>query len=116
LSLAKAQTDLANQRTPSEVVAELMAEGISERAALEIVAVFRGDVVDPDPKTVVPDTARPTGQELFDSLSKDEQDELLGPEKAEMVRRGEIELSDLVQRENLEHGDHYIVPKPLEDL
>jgi hypothetical protein len=41
--------------------------------------------------------SRPTGQELFDSLSKAEQDEMLGPASAEMVRNGDAVLSDFVE-------------------
>jgi hypothetical protein len=40
---------------------------------------------------------RPTGQQIFDSLSKAEQDEMLGPEAAEKVRQGEVMLADLVE-------------------
>jgi hypothetical protein len=40
---------------------------------------------------------RPTGQEIFDSLSKAEQDEMLGPEAADMVRNGDAVLSDFVE-------------------
>jgi hypothetical protein len=54
---------------------------------------------------------RPTGQELFDSLSKAEQDEMLGPEAAEKVRQGEATLADFVQ-----YDGNFITQKPVEDV
>ncbi len=54
---------------------------------------------------------RPTGQEIFDSLTEAEQDEMLGPEAAEKVRKGEATLSDFVK---VEGG--FITQRPAEDL
>jgi hypothetical protein len=54
---------------------------------------------------------RPTGQEIFDSLSKAEQDEMLGPEAAEQVRKGEATLADFVKEEG-----GFITQRPVADL
>jgi hypothetical protein len=54
---------------------------------------------------------RPTGQEIFDSLSKAEQDEMLGPAAAEQVRKGEATLADFVKEDG-----GFITQRPVEDL
>ena len=56
-------------------------------------------------------TRRPTGQELFDSLSPDEQDEMLGAEAAQQVRDGDASLADFVKEEG-----GFIVQRPVSDL
>jgi hypothetical protein len=81
----------------------LLAEGVPERVARQIVAVEEAQERGERLPEAVPETPgepkprRPTGQEIFDSLSKAEQDEMLGPEAAEMVRQGEVMLADLVE-------------------
>lgn len=98
--------------------------GIPQGLAEEI-ARFRvagSDVVE-DTKTttapgdpVVPDLhPRPTGQEIFDAKTKDEQDAMLGPEAAAKVRDGELALHDLVDHVALD-GDtpNFITQKPLD--
>jgi hypothetical protein len=54
---------------------------------------------------------RPTGRETFEALSKEEQDEMLGPDAAEKVRKGEATVADFVQRDG-----GFITQKPLEDV
>lgn len=59
---------------------------------------------------------RPTGQEHFDSLTREEQDAALGPDVAEAVRKGEVQLSDLVQRERHPDGLGFITQASAKDL
>jgi hypothetical protein len=54
---------------------------------------------------------RPTGQDIFDSLAKVEQDEMLGPEAATMVREGEATLADFV-----DFDGGFITQKPVTAL
>lgn len=61
--------------------------------------------------TTTEEVKRPTGQQLFDSLSKEKQDEMLGPAAAEKVRSGEATLADFVEKDG-----GFIRQKPVEDL
>lgn len=62
--------------------------------------------------------ARPTGQEQFDAMTKEQQDEKFGPEVAQMLRDGKITLADLVSRTRspAEGEQGFIVLKPQKDL
>lgn len=60
--------------------------------------------------------ARPTGHEMFTALGKDDQDALLGEEKAQLIRTGEVALHDLVQREPMAVIPDGITERPLQDL
>jgi hypothetical protein len=63
----------------------------------------------------VPDVARrPTGRDLFDHLGRARQDEVLGPEKAALVRDGQVPLSALVQHETFTWLPDGITEAPLE--
>jgi hypothetical protein len=63
----------------------------------------------------VPDRfPRLTGAELFASKTKAEQDEALGPEAAEKVRSGAIELSDLVAVSPLATADDFLTQAPVQ--
>jgi hypothetical protein len=55
---------------------------------------------------------RPTGEEHFRFLSREEQDAMLGPVAAEKVRTGELTLSDLVERPSPGGTPGFIVQKP----
>lgn len=57
-----------------------------------------------------------TGAERFARMSKEEQDEGLGPEAAEKVRTGELALQDLVGESHLETADDFITQRPLEEV
>lgn len=60
--------------------------------------------------------ALPLGAELFRRMTTEEQDAQFGPDKAEALRTGEIELAALVQRNRLRTGDtDFITERPLED-
>lgn len=60
----------------------------------------------------VPDRfPRPSGEQVFASLSSEKQDEMLGPAAAEKVRNGEAKLSDFVM---VEGG--FIKQRPAEDV
>jgi hypothetical protein len=61
--------------------------------------------------------ARATGAELFAAKSEDEQNEAVGPLAAQMLREGRIQLSDLVEHEELNSTDHgFITQKPVDRL
>lgn len=47
-----------------------------------------------------------TGIELFHRLSTAEQNERFGPDKAEALRTGDMDITDLVQRSHLATGQH----------
>lgn len=66
----------------------------------------------------VPNThPRPTGAEIFAAKDDQEQDEMLGPEAAALVRSGAIELSDLVGHSHLDsEQDDFITQRPIESL
>jgi hypothetical protein len=56
-----------------------------------------------------------TGAEMFRRLTVEEQDAQFGPEKADALRAGDVELADLVQRSPLATGDtDFITEKPLD--
>jgi hypothetical protein len=55
--------------------------------------------------------SRPTGQELFDAMTKDEQDAQFGEDVAQKLRDGEITLADLIQKDG-----GFIKAKPAQDL
>jgi hypothetical protein len=59
---------------------------------------------------------RPTARELFDSLSKDEQDAQYGPDIAEAVRTGKVRLEDLAKETRPGDPDSFIVPRSAKDL
>lgn len=52
--------------------------------------------------------ARHTGAQIFAAKSRAEQDEMLGPENAERVRRGEITLEDLSGESEMARGQNFI--------
>lgn len=57
----------------------------------------------------------PTGRELFERMSKQEQDEQFGPAAAEAVRSGKIGLADLVGHSEMSEGEDFITQRPLKD-
>jgi hypothetical protein len=59
---------------------------------------------------------RPTGRQLLDHMTVDEQDALLGAEKAQLLRSGAIDLSDLISRSPMVAIDDQITETPLKDL
>lgn len=62
----------------------------------------------------IPDTFPvPTGAELFDAKSADEQDEMLGPEAANAVRSGLITLDQLRSESEMAEGENFITQRPL---
>ena len=65
----------------------------------------------------VPDRAtRPTGRELFDGMSSEDQDRLLGAEKAELVRSGEAPLEALIDSSPMATVPDQLTEAPLEAL
>lgn len=66
----------------------------------------------------VPNTfPRPTGAELFAAKSEAEQDEMVGPLAAQMLREGRIELHELVEHESLDSDTpSFITQRPVEQL
>lgn len=61
---------------------------------------------------------RPTGQEIFDEMSKEEQDEVFGEETANLLRAGKIELADVVKRTGspATTEDAFLTVKPAKEL
>jgi hypothetical protein len=57
-----------------------------------------------------------TGVEIFASKTEAEQDEMLGPEAAELVREGKVQLSDLVKRSSLDEAPDFITQRPVSEL
>jgi hypothetical protein len=58
--------------------------------------------------------ARPTGAQIFAAKTKAEQDEALGPEAADKVRSGAIELSDLVAVSPIATADDFLTQAPVQ--
>jgi hypothetical protein len=57
---------------------------------------------------------RPTGAAIFNAKDRAEQDEMLGPEAAEKVRRGELTLADLAGESPMDSdAPDWITQKPL---
>ena len=57
---------------------------------------------------------RPTGTEIFNAKSREEQDAMVGPEAAEQLRTGQIVLADLAGESQLDsEADDFITQKPL---
>jgi hypothetical protein len=82
-------------------VAELSAEEL--RQARKFEAVYK------------PAPVRPTGQEIFDSMSPEEQDEMIGAAAAEAIRQGEATLADFVERVAPGDTPGFIRQKPVAD-
>lgn len=59
---------------------------------------------------------RLTGMALFDSMTPEHQNEVLGDDTAELVRNGTVPLHRLKQRTPLEQGQDFITQRPFEAL
>lgn len=55
----------------------------------------------------------PTGVEVFNDKTKEEQDEMLGPDSAALVRAGILTLDDLKGESELAESQNFITQKPL---
>lgn len=55
----------------------------------------------------------PTGQQLFERMSRQEQDDALGPGPAEQVRNGETSLADLVAESEIDTAQNFITQAPV---
>lgn len=74
-------------------------------------------VSEPNVRDVPNRFPRPSGAEIFAAKSRDEQDEMLGPESADLVRSGAIELSDLVAHSPLDSDQpNFITQRPVSAL
>lgn len=71
--------------------------------------IVHSNPVDPAPQ-------RLTGQEIFDAKTKAQQDEMVGPEAAELIRNGDITIHDLYSHSRLENRPDYLTQKPLKDV
>lgn len=58
----------------------------------------------------------PTGQQLFERMSKGDQDKQFGPEKAGALRTGKVALGDLVEESPQATDTNFITERPLEAL
>lgn len=64
------------------------------------------------PETVIP----PAGRELFDAMSTAEQDALYGPERAELIRTGQVPLEDLASTHHHPEWSDSIESTPVKSL
>lgn len=66
------------------------------------------------------DVQRPTGQDLFDSMSDQEQDDLFagrgGSDKADLIRSGDVPLSALITHSDQVSGQTVLTETPLKAL
>lgn len=67
-------------------------------------------------RDVPDDIHRPTGSAMFDELSDEQQDQLLGPDKAHLVRNGDVPFHALVARSPMNAIPDQITEAPLEAL
>jgi hypothetical protein len=58
----------------------------------------------------------PTGEQMFNHKSHEEQDEMLGPQAANAVRSGLVTLDQLKGESELAEGENFITQRPLSDL
>lgn len=73
-------------------------------------------VQEPTVRNVRERVPRLSGAQVFAAMSTADQDDVIGPEKAELIRAGEIAITDLVTRSPLEHEPDFITEAPLEAL
>lgn len=59
---------------------------------------------------------RPTGFQMFNALSHAQQDELLGQEKAQLVRSGTVPFERLISTDRMTEGPDQLVEAPLKAL
>lgn len=59
---------------------------------------------------------RPTGTELFASMSRAEQDAAVGADLANLIRAGDLEITDLLATSPQHLGDDFITQAPLASL
>jgi hypothetical protein len=60
---------------------------------------------------------RPTGEEMFAKMTKAEQDEVFGPDVAQALRDGKLQLSDVAHVQKGPKGTPgFLVAKPPEEL
>lgn len=59
---------------------------------------------------------RPTGTEIFESKTAEQQNQLLGDEKAELVRSGQVSLPELVGHSPMATEHDHITERPLSAL
>ena len=65
----------------------------------------------------VPDTARrPTGRDMFDSMTETQQIESIGEAAADAVRSGQVDLSDLVGHSPMKTEPDWLTQKPLSEV
>lgn len=58
----------------------------------------------------------PTGEQIFNAKTLEEQDEMLGPKAANAVRSGLITLDQLKGESELSEGKNFITQRPLSDF
>lgn len=88
------------ERTSSEMMAARMAAGFTPPRLGTV-----GEMVEAG----VP----PTGEQVFNEKTKEEQDEMLGPDSAALVRAGILTLDDLKGESELAEEPNFITQKPL---
>ena len=73
-------------------------------------------VQEPQVRGVAQRFHRPSGATIFAAYSVARQNELLGEEKAQLVRDGHYELADLIDHSPIEHGPDILTERPLDAL
>lgn len=58
---------------------------------------------------------RPSGEQMFRGMTREQQDKLLGPEAAELVRQG-VPFDSLVKHSPMETEEDWITQRPLSEL
>jgi hypothetical protein len=65
----------------------------------------------------VPDRVqRPTGQQIFERLSRDQQDALLGEQKARLIRSGDVSFHRLIDTSPMVAQPDVLTERPLKDM
>lgn len=71
---------------------------------------------EPVVRDVPDDIQRPTGRDMFEALTVEQQDHLLGPDKAKLIRDGDAPFHALVARSPMDAIPDQITEAPLEAL
>lgn len=113
---------LVDGNQPAEIAAAGIAAIVGEgnaRTHIDFVVVARTGTCDVDPSTEYPlpePVTRADGQQIFEAKTKAQQDEMVGPEAAELIRNGDITIHDLYSHSRLENRPDYLTQKPLKDI
>lgn len=91
------------ERTSSEMMAARMAGGFSTP---------RLGTVEEMAEAGIP----PTGEQIFNDKTPEQQDEMLGPEAANAIRSGLVTLDQLQGESELTESVNFITQRPISDI